>query len=147
MPGVKRVDSPATTGLLAPVRFGLPRVRQLAPEGRPAEDIDALAARARLDPTWVHQIVSADGRSGAVLVTLESSDGKTSRRVFDALSHVLEEARAAGFEFALVGAPVEFVVAGDELQYHMARIIPLMLALVAVILLVLLANAAGAMEE
>ena len=137
VPGVKRVDSPATTGLLVPVRFGLPRARQLAPEGRPAEDIDALAARARLDPTWVHQIVSADGRSGAILVTLESSDGKTSRRVFDALSRALEEARVAGFEFALVGGPVEFVVAGDELQRHTARIVPLMLVLVAAVVLVL----------
>ncbi len=137
VPGVRRVDSPATTGLLASSRFGLPRARQLAPEGTPAEDIDALAARALTDATWVHQIVSADGRSGAVLVTLESSDGKTSRRVFDALSRVLDEARVAGFEFALVGAPVEFVVAGDELQRHTVRIIPLMLALVAAMLLML----------
>ena len=137
VPGVQRVDSPATTGLLAPARFGLPRARLLAPEGRPAADINILAARALSDETWVHQIVSADGRSGAVLVTLESSDGKTSRRVFDALSRALDEARVVGFEFALVGGPVEFVVAGDELQYHTARIIPLMLALVAVILLVL----------
>ncbi len=137
VPGVQRVDSPATTRLLAPARFGLPRARRLAPEGRPAEDIDVLAVRALLDATWVHQIVSADGRSGAVLVTLESSDGRTSRRVFDALSRALDEERVAGFEFALVGGPVEFVVAGDELQHHTARLIPLLLALVAAVLLLL----------
>ncbi|MEE9279266.1 MAG: MMPL family transporter [Myxococcota bacterium] len=135
--GVLRVDSPATTGLLVPSSFGLPQARRLAPGGQPADDVAVLAERALADPTWVHQIVSSDGRAGAVLVYLESSAGGTSRRVFEALSRALDEPRAAGFEFYLVGGPVEFVVAGADLQRHSARIIPVMVALVGAILLLL----------
>ena len=135
--GVRRVDSPATTPLLAPQVFGLPRARPLAPDGMPAEDLPELAARALSHPLWVGQLVSPDGLAGAVLVHLDSSDSETAVRTFAALQTVVAPFEARGFEFSYVGGPVEFVVAGAELQEQTARLIPVMVALVAVILLAL----------
>ena len=58
----------------------------------------------------------------------------------------LEEAlapHAPGFEFHRVGGPIEFVIAGDELDHAMSRIVPVMVALVAIGLLVLLRSVAA----
>ncbi len=135
VPGVRRVDGPATTALLAPQTIGLPQSRQLAPAGKPAPDIDALAARAVRDSLWVGQIVSADATSAAVLAHLESSSGEVAKRVVTALQEALAPFEARGFRFHLVGGPVEFVVAGAELETATARVIPLMLGLVALVII------------
>ena len=135
--GVSRVDSPATSPLLAPEILGLPRARRLAPLGEPEADLDALAALALDDPLWVGQLVSADGRAGAILVHLDSSDGETASRVFAALESALAPYEERGFVFWHVGGPVEFVVAGAELAEQTARMIPVMVGLVAAILLLL----------
>jgi predicted RND superfamily exporter protein len=137
-PGVRRVDGPATSPLLAPVLFELPQARRLAPEGVPVEGLEALAARAVEDPTWVGQLVSADGAAGALLVHLESSDGAAGVAALRVLRELLMPWEARGFRFHLVGGPVEFVVAGGELARHTARLVPVMVALVAAVLVVLL---------
>ncbi len=137
VPGVQRVDGPATTPLLAPQTIGLPRLRRLAPDGKPAPDIDALAARAVRDSLWVGQIVSADATSGAVLAHLESSSGDVAKRVVAALQEALAPFEAQGFRFHLVGGPIEFVVAGAELQAAAARVVPLMVGLVALVIFLL----------
>lgn len=132
--GVRRVDGPATSPLLVPVFLELPQLRRLAPDGEPAPDLAELARRAVVDPTWTGQIVSGDGAAGALLVHLASSDPALGALAVAILRAELARYEAAGFRFALVGGPVEFVVAGDELARSAARIGPLMLGLVAAVL-------------
>jgi predicted RND superfamily exporter protein len=136
-PGVRRVDGPATSPLLFPVFLELPEVRRLAPDGEPAADIAELAERARVDPMWAGQIVSPDGLSGALLVHLEGSDPAVGARALAALRARLAPYEADGFRFSLVGGPVEFVVAGGELARNAALIVPLMVAVVAMVLALL----------
>ncbi len=135
-PGVARVDGPATSPLVVNEILGLPRARRLAPDGAPAKDIERLARLAREDPLWLGQLISEDGRAGAILVHLESSDSTTSRQALAGLEAALRPHEADRFTFHLVGGPVEFVVAGNELERNMARIVPFMVALVGVVLYV-----------
>jgi len=132
-PAVARVDSPATSPLLVPA-LGLPEARRLAPAGEPAPDRAALAERARSDPLWRGRLVSADGRAGAVVVHLGSSDAQEGARAVAALQEALAPWEARGFRFHRVGGPVEFVVAGAELSGATARLIPAMVAVVAAVL-------------
>ena len=97
--GVRRVDSPATSPLLFAAFLELPEARRLAPEGSPAPDIAALAARAMKDPLWSGQIVSADGAAGALLVYLESSDAAEGAGALAALRTALAPYESAGFRF------------------------------------------------
>ncbi len=136
LPGVSRVESPATSALLAPEPFDLPRARSLAPDGKPAADLAELAQRALRDPTWVGQIVSADARAGAIVVQLSDSRGDTAARAVDGARAALAPWEARGFRFALAGGPVEFVVAGRELDQQVQRLVPAIVALVGVILLI-----------
>jgi predicted RND superfamily exporter protein len=135
IPGVARTESVATTPLLAPELFDLPRARQLAPRGEPTPDLEELIPRALGDPMWVGQIVSPDGRVGAVLVQLASASGATAERVVDGARAALVPWEARGFRFALAGGPVEFVVAGRELDQQVQRLVPAIVVLVALILL------------
>jgi predicted RND superfamily exporter protein len=134
--GVLRVDSPATSPLLVAPAIGLPESRRLTRHGRPVADAAALARQALASRLWRGQLLSEDGTAGAIVVQLASTDGATSRRVVAALDAALRPHEAAGFQFALVGGPVEFVVAGAELARAMRRIVPLMVALIAAVLIV-----------
>ncbi len=135
LPGVTRALGPATSPLLAPELFDLPRARQLAPDGKPAADLAELVPRALRDPAWVGQIVSADGRTGAVVVQLADSAGASAERAVDGTRAALRAWEARGFEFSLVGGPVEFVVAGRELDQQVQRLVPAIVVLVGGILL------------
>jgi len=135
LPGVARVESPATSALLAPELFELPRARQLAPNGEPAPDLAELAARALRDPMWSGQIVSADGRTGALIVQLADASGATEARAVDGARAALARFEARGFRYALVGGPVELVVAGRELDVQVKRLVPAIVVLVGAILL------------
>ena len=143
VPGVRRVDSPATSPLLVPPTIGLPEARRLAPGGRVASDLAALRPYALADPLWRGQLVSEDGRAGAIIVHLDDTDGRTSTRALTALRAALAAHESAGFEFALVGGPVEFVVAAEELANTMRRLVPVMIVLIALVMTVLLGSLAG----
>lgn len=134
VPGVRRVDGPATSPLLVAELFDLPRARALAPEGAPAPDLVELIPSALADPLWVGQIVSADGRAGALVVTLDDSAGATAERAVDAAREALAPYEARGFSFALAGGPVEFVVAGRDLDRQAQRLVPAIVVLVAALL-------------
>ncbi len=136
LPGVGRVDGPATSPLMVP-DFGLPTLRRLAPRGEPARDLEELAERAVADPLWVGQLVSADGTAGAIVVHLEDSRSETGVRALTALRQELANWESRGFRFHLIGGPVEFVVAGDELARTTMALVPLMVALIGLILLAL----------
>jgi hypothetical protein len=132
-PGVRRVDGPATSPLLVSELFDLPRARQLAPDGVPEPDLDELIPRALADPLWVGQIVSPDARAGALIVTLEDSSSATAERAVDAALGAIAPFEARGFAFALAGGPVEFVVAGRELDRQAQRLVPAIVVLVGAI--------------
>jgi predicted RND superfamily exporter protein len=134
VPGVRRVDGPATSPLLVAELFDLPRARRLAPDGAPAPDLAELVEHARRDPLWVSQIVSEDARAGAVIVTLEDSSSRTAEHAVDAALAAISKHEGRGFAFALAGGPVEFVVAGRELDQQAQRLVPIIVALVGALL-------------
>jgi predicted RND superfamily exporter protein len=133
VPGVRAVESPATSALFVPTPEGF-AVRRAAPDGRPAADRDLLGERAKLDPLWVGNLISADGQVGAIVVELASSQSQASVAVLTALRQSLAPWEARGFEFALVGDPVELVVAGGDLQADSQRLLPLIALLVGAML-------------
>jgi predicted RND superfamily exporter protein len=143
-PGVRGVLSPANATLWVPGRPPLPpRPRRFVEAGEPAPDREALALRALRDREWLGTLVSADGRTGAIVVELASSAGPTAQRVWEAAERAKAPFEARGFRFAAIGGPVEFVVAGGELEAAARRLVPLMVGLVA-LGLVLLLRAPGA---
>lgn len=134
VPGVRRVDGPATSPLLVGELFDLPRARRLAPDGVPVPDLAELVPRALADPLWVGQIVSPDASAGALVVTLGDSTNATAERAVDAALAALAPFEARGFSFALAGGPVEFVVAGRELDRRAQQLVPAIVLLVGAIL-------------
>ncbi|MGH0032462.1 MAG: efflux RND transporter permease subunit [Myxococcota bacterium] len=141
-PGVRRVIHPGNAPLLVTTLDGL-AVRTLLADGARVADADALAARALADPTWRGELVSADGRVGALVVELTSSSSRVASQAYAALDAALAAPAEQGFVFHRVGGPVEFVVAGAELDAAMAKIVPVMVALVALGLFALLRSAAA----
>jgi predicted RND superfamily exporter protein len=133
VPGVRAVESPATSPLWIPTPEGF-RVRRAVEHGRPAPDRERLGARAKLDPLWVGSLISADGQVGAILIELASSESEVSVSVLRALERSLAPWQARGFQFALVGDPVEFVIAGGDLQADSRRLLPLIALLIGAML-------------
>jgi len=134
-PWVRRIESPATALVALPSPFG-PLPRRLVEDGAPAPDRVQLAERALQDPSWLGQLVSHDGRTGAIALDLRASDSDTARDAYAALDRALAPFEADGFRFHRVGGPVEFVVAGGELERATARMVPVMVVLVGLALLV-----------
>jgi predicted RND superfamily exporter protein/signal transduction histidine kinase len=136
-PLVRRVDSPASSPILAPTPGGF-EVRHLIEDGAIAADRDELARRALADALWEGTLVSKDGRVGAIVVQLASSDSHATSTVVPALQAALAPFEAEGFRFHLAGDPVDFAVAGGALQRETPRIVPLMVLLVGAIIYALL---------
>jgi hypothetical protein len=136
IPGVRAVASPATSPLLVPTPEGF-AVRAGVEDGRPAPDRERLRERAMLDPLWVGSLISADARVGAIVIELASSESEVSVAVLRALQANLAPWEARGFEFALVGDPVEFVIAGGDLQRDSQRLVPLIVLLIGAMILAL----------
>jgi predicted RND superfamily exporter protein len=135
-PGVRAVHTPGNTPVALPTPAG-PLPLTAWRDGGPAPLRDALAARALDDPLWRGRLVGPDGRTGAVVVELESSSSETAAAGYAALDGALAPEEERGFEFHRVGGPVEFVVAGGELERATARLIPVMVVLVGLTLWVL----------
>jgi predicted RND superfamily exporter protein len=130
--GVRSVASPATSPLLVPEAGGF-GVRRLFESGAPAPDSAALARRALRDPLWVGDLISADGAVGAIVFELASTESDVNVAALAALQEAIEPHAERGFRFHLVGDPVEFVVAGADLQMDSATLVPVIVALIAVI--------------
>jgi predicted RND superfamily exporter protein len=131
-PGVRRVESPATATVWLPERPPLPpRPRRFFEGGALAPDYAALAVRARADRMWRGALVSEDGRTGAVVVEVAGSDGAAAAAAWSSAERAIAPFEARGFRFRAVGGPVEFVVAGGELEQAARRLVPLMVLLVA----------------
>lgn len=139
-PAVRGVESPATAPVLLPPRHPPypPRARRFVEaDGSIASGRAALAERALQSPLWRGRLVSEDGRTGAILAEVPSLASEDAVAAWRALDGALAPWRAEGFDFAAVGGPVEFVVAGGELDAATAKLIPVMVALVGAILVLL----------
>ncbi|MCZ6784856.1 MAG: MMPL family transporter [Proteobacteria bacterium] len=141
-PALGRVESPATAPLWVATPFG-PLVRRFVEDGRVVRDPAALGERARIDPSWVSQLVSPDGTVGAIATQLVSSESDAAVAAYRALDRALAPFEAQGFVFHRVGGPVEFVVAGGELETATARLVPVMVLLVGAILLLIFRSLAA----
>jgi predicted RND superfamily exporter protein len=138
-PGVRRVESPTRTPVLVPARPPRPPLpRRFFENGALAPDRDALAARALGDRLWRGSLVSEDGRTAALLIEVEDSRGAAAVAAWDAVERATAPWTARGYVFRAVGGPVEFVVAGGELERAARRLVPVMVLLVAGGLLLLL---------
>ena len=135
-PGVRAVASPATSPLLVPTPDGFD-VRTLVEEGRPVADRERLRERAKIDPLWVGSLISADADVGALVIELASSESAASVAVLRALQESLAPWEARGFTFNLVGDPVEFVIAGGDLEADSRRLVPLIVGLIGAMILLL----------
>ena len=122
-PGVRAVASPATSPLFLPTSTGF-EVRTLVENGRVVADRERLRERAKIDPLWVGSLISADADVGALVIELASSESAASVAVLRALQQSLAPWEARGFTFALVGDPVEFVIAGGDLEADSRRLLP-----------------------
>ncbi len=141
---VRRVDSPATTSILARQAIGFPKMRRLVRGGRLDKDVADLRIQALEDPSWLGRIVSADGSTGALVVHLRDSASDTAVEVYAAVREAVADYESLGFEYSFVGGPVEFVVAGADLEQNTRRVIPLMVAVIAVSLVILFGAPAAA---
>lgn len=137
-PGVEDTRSAASATVLVAARPPFPpRPRRFYADGQLAGDREALAAAARGDPNWIGELVSEDGTSAAVVLEVGSSDGDVHLALWNRLEEALRPHESRGYRFARVGGPVEFVVAGGELAAATRQLIPLMVALVALVLVAL----------
>jgi uncharacterized protein len=136
-PGVRRVESVATSELWVPAAADgdAPVARRLA-DAAPAE-LPALGRRALNDSLWPRALVSEDGRAAVIALEVASSNGDESTAAYAALDAALARYEAQGWVFHRVGGPVEFVVAGHELQADTLRLVPVMVALIGTVLFVL----------
>ncbi len=139
-PGVRRVESPATSLLMLPSKDGVVARRFVDKQG-PVDDVEMLAERALGDRLWVGSLVSADGQVGAILIELRASDSATSLAAYADLEAALAPFRDRGYRYHLVGGPIDFVVAGDELRRANERLIPLVGILLAGVIWLLVRSA------
>lgn len=143
-PGVRHVESPANAAVLVPGRPPRPPLpRRFFENGVLAPDRDALATRAAVDRLWRGSLVSGDGRTGVVLVEVEDSRGEAAVAAWEAIERAIAPYEAQGYAFRAVGGPVEFVVAGGELERATRRIVPVMVLLVAVALALIVRSPAA----
>ena len=80
-------------------------IRRLLEDGRPAPDLEQLAARAREDPFWAGRLVSVDGQVAALVVQTRDSESATSQQVMEAIQAALpgHEARGHAFKVGQLG--------------------------------------------
>lgn len=135
-PLVRRVVTPASAPIVDSHGDGV-RIDPLVLDGIVSPDRERLARIALSDPLWTGRLVSPDGMTGAIVVFLSSSDSRTTAEIVPALQEVLRSYEDEGFEFHLVGDPVDFVVSGGDMQRETPRLTAIMIALTAVVLFIL----------
>ena len=110
---VSRVSSVSTTRLLVASRESGLDAKQFVVDGKPVAEA-SLRKVALADPLWARTLVSPNGRAGAIVVELSSTES-------DALSSVIADIRETtepfahnGFRFHLVGEAVMFVASQED---------------------------------
>jgi predicted RND superfamily exporter protein len=135
-PGVRRVESIASAPLWVPGDDDQGPVSKRLADARNGE-LSELADRALHDSLWPRVLVSEDGRAAVIALEVASSNGRDNSDAYAALDAALAPYEALGWSFARVGGPVEFVVAGAELQADTARLVPVMVVLIGAVLFAL----------
>lgn len=131
-PHVLRVQGLANAPILVPADGGF-EVRRLVERGEPASDARTLAALAARDPLWSGELISSDGRVGAIIVQPLDTRSETDAGVVGDIFAELEPFRAAGHRFHLVGDAVATVVSGRDLARSTARLVPFTVVVIALI--------------
>jgi predicted RND superfamily exporter protein len=118
---VTRVTSPASASLLTSSDgLGL-EARRFVVDGHPQND-PALRALAVSDPLWTRALVSVDGRVGALVVDLTSTESDTQISIMEEIEQSLAPHRAQGFRFHVVGEAAFWVAAHDDAFESMIRV-------------------------
>ena len=132
VPGVSSVRGPTTSPLLVPSEDGF-AVRYLEEGEETPADLDALRASASHDPLWLGSVLSEDGRVGAIVLSLESTESEMNARVVTDLLAALEPHQAAGFRFRLIGHPVMIKLTETDLDADAMRIVPALVLVIALV--------------
>jgi hypothetical protein len=111
-PFVSRVSSPAATRLLVPTEDSGLDARGFVVDGAIVND-PQLVARALVDPLWSRTIVSSDGRVGAIVVDLSSTDGIALSTTMDAIRSAISPFEDGRFHFFVVGEAAMFVASQE----------------------------------
>ncbi len=120
-PFVARVSSPATASLLvASADLGI-EARRLVTDGELSADPE-LRRLALTDALWSRTLLSADGRVGAIVVELASTDSAALFGVVEEIERALEPHARAGFRFHAVGEPMLWVAAHEDSVASMVRV-------------------------
>lgn len=133
---IRRIESLATTRLLVANEEEI-GARTLIQDGVVPPDIGDLQARAVIDPAWSGTLVSPDGRAGAIILELGSSNSDENKAVLRALETALAPFRVAGFRFHIVGQTAQFAITDQALAKDSARLTVPMVLLVAVVMFLL----------
>ncbi len=136
LPNVSSVVGPANAGLLLSSEDGL-TVRRFVENRVVASDSAQLAMRALDDPLWVGDLVSEDGRAGAIVVQPADSRPEADLLLTDRVESLLEAFRDQGFVYHLVGDAPENVSAGRALAESTNALIPVLAVVIALILFAL----------
>jgi predicted RND superfamily exporter protein len=112
-------------------------VRRFIENGRLVVDADSLARRALEDPLWVERFVSADGLVGVIVVQSADTLSDTFVRTVEVIESVLTPFESQGFEFYLVGSPVDSVLSGRDLTRSTSQLTPFTVLVIALVLLIL----------
>jgi len=130
---VQRVYSPSNATLTVPNDSGF-AVRRLVEDDRVVDDRAALAERALHDPLWRGVLISTDQRVGVIQIQPRDTGIETSELVLEAMLDLLEPWREAGFDFALAGDNVAGILGGRALDESIARVIPALVVVIALVL-------------
>lgn len=131
---VRNVVSPSNATILLPTPSGMD-VRRLVERGELPDDLPQLVAKAAADELWRGRIVSPELDAASILIQPVDNTTETSEALVDDLEEILSEHRREGFEFMLDGTGVRAIVSGRDLNDSTARLIPLLVLLMATVLM------------
>jgi len=118
---VTRVSSPATASLLVPSPdFGV-AARRLVEDGKAVADPE-LRTLALADPLWKRTLISPDGRVGAIVVELGSTQTSALFASMQEVREALAEYEGSGFRFHLVGDAVMWMAAHEDAVSSAVRV-------------------------
>jgi uncharacterized protein len=120
-PFVARVSSPATsTLLLSDPEVGI-AARRLVVDGLVTTDVELLN-KALSDPLWSGVLLSADGRVGAIIVEMSSTQTDALLSVVDDIRTAIRPFEGDQFRFFLVGEAVMWVAAHEDAASSALRV-------------------------
>lgn len=131
--GVGKVRSISNAPIFVPTDAGF-AIRSFVENDTIVPDRDELARRAREDPLWMGNLISADGRVGAIIVQPIASESETDERVVGAVLEAIAPYDA--FDFALVGEAFGNIIGGRELAESTGDLIPFMVIVIALVIFV-----------